>query len=205
MAALYAGSVAHLVDGVPQPGSAAGVTAPARAALEHAHTLDAAGHRANRPKALTASKVLFTDRAGRVLLVQPRYRTDGRWHLPGGGIESDLGESPYEAARREVREELGLDLAPGRLLAVNWAPDPPYPARVAFLYDGGVLDDETLARIRLDPAELRQWRTAAPAELPALVGKGQLRRIEACLTALREGIGPLELVKGRPRPRRPAR
>ncbi|RSS58425.1 NUDIX hydrolase [Streptomyces sp. WAC06614] len=199
MAALYTGSVAHLVDGVPQPGSAAGLGADRRAALEHVHGLDAAGHRANRPKTLTAAKVLFTDRSGRVLLVRPGYREDGRWHLPGGGVESDLGEGPYEAARREVREEIGLDRAPGRLLAVNWTARPPYPAKTVFVYDGGVLDEAGLARIRLDPAELRAWTLASPAELPTLVGKAQRRRIEACLTALREGTGPLELVKGRPR------
>ncbi|MFJ3922024.1 NUDIX hydrolase [Streptomyces sp. NPDC090022] len=199
VAALNTGSVAHLRDGVVQPGSGAGLGAADRAALEHAHALDTASHRANRPKALTASKVLFTDSAGRVLLVLPSYRDDGRWHLPGGGVESDLGETPYEAARREVREELGLDLAPGRLLAVNWSAKRPYPARVGFLYDGGVLDGATLARIRLDPAELRLWRMVSRTELPGLVGKSLRRRIEACLTARHEGTGPLELYAGRPR------
>ena len=46
-------------------------------------------------------------RAGRILLVQrarPPYR--GMWTLPGGRVEPD--ETPEQAARREIEEELGL-------------------------------------------------------------------------------------------------
>jgi ADP-ribose pyrophosphatase YjhB (NUDIX family) len=198
LAALHAGSLAHLVDGVPQPGSPAGLDPVRRAALEHAGAMDAASHRASRPKALTAASVLFTDARGRILLVQPAYGRTDRWNLPGGGVDSDLGETPRAAAAREVREELGLELEPGRLLAVNWAHKPGRPARIRFLYDGGVLADATLARIRLAPGELLQWRAVRAADLRGLV-KGALRRqIVAALGALAEGTGPLELHAGRP-------
>ncbi|MFD6973488.1 NUDIX domain-containing protein [Streptomyces sp. NPDC059949] len=198
LAALHTGSFAHLVDGVPQPGSPAGLDPARRAAMEHAGTLDAASHRANRPKALTAASVLFTGADGRVLLVRPAYGRADRWHLPGGGIDSDLGETPRAAARREVHEELGLDLAPGRLLAVNWSHKPGRPARIRFLYEGGVLDEPVLARIRLDPTELTEWRTVTPTELPTLVKPALRRQITACLTARATGTGPLELHAGRP-------
>ncbi|MEV6578883.1 NUDIX hydrolase [Streptomyces sp. NPDC051582] len=198
LAALYAGSLAHLVDGVPQPGSPAGLDPERRTALEHAGSFDAASHRAARPKAITAASVVFTDSAGRILLVEPSYGNSGRWNLPGGGIDSDLGETPRAAARREVREELGLDLAPGRLLGVNWAHKPGYPARIRFLYDGGVLDAAALARIRLAPFELLRWRAVTAPELRALVKPSLRRQIEACLRARAEGTGPLELHAGRP-------
>ncbi|MGW5851262.1 NUDIX domain-containing protein [Streptomyces sp. NPDC055254] len=197
LAALHAGSIAHLVDGVPQPGSPAGLDPSRRAALEHAGVLDAASHRANRPKALTSASVLFTDSGGRTVLVRPAYGRADRWHLPGGGIDSDLGETPRAAARREVGEELGLDRAPGRLLAVNWAHKHGRPARVRFLYDGGVLDASDLARVRLDPAELLDWRAVDRADLRALVKPSLRRQIEACLDARDSGRGPLELHAGR--------
>jgi ADP-ribose pyrophosphatase YjhB (NUDIX family) len=53
-------------------------------------------------------------RNDRVLLV--RERSDGRWSLPGGWV--DVGESPSQAAAREVHEEAGFEVRPTRLLAV---------------------------------------------------------------------------------------
>jgi 8-oxo-dGTP pyrophosphatase MutT (NUDIX family) len=47
-----------------------------------------------------------------------RRRRGGQvyWSFPGGGIKR--GETPHRAARREVAEELGLDVRPDRLLVV---------------------------------------------------------------------------------------
>jgi 8-oxo-dGTP pyrophosphatase MutT (NUDIX family) len=58
---------------------------------------------------------------GRVLAVQQSYRSYLSW--PGGGVRR--GEEPREAARRELREELGLEVAPddlvlAREMAVAW-------------------------------------------------------------------------------------
>ncbi|AEH36898.1 NUDIX hydrolase [Halopiger xanaduensis] len=47
----------------------------------------------------------ITDPDGRIALVKNRW-SDG-WIVPGGAVES--GEAPADAARREVREETGLE------------------------------------------------------------------------------------------------
>jgi 8-oxo-dGTP diphosphatase len=59
---------------------------------------------------------VFTDAAGRVLLVRPTYKE--HWEIPGGMVEAS--ESPHEAPAREVAEELGIDRPVGRLLCVDW-------------------------------------------------------------------------------------
>ncbi|MEV0593777.1 NUDIX hydrolase [Nonomuraea cavernae] len=55
-----------------------------------------------------AARVICLDGEGRVLLMHWHDRVSGKaiWEPPGGGLEP--GETPLEAARRELTEETGL-------------------------------------------------------------------------------------------------
>ncbi|AUH39161.1 NUDIX hydrolase [Streptomyces sp. CMB-StM0423] len=192
------GAVAHLVGGEPQPGSCAAVSAGRRAELEHAAALDPSSYLAVRPRVLVGAGALVRDSAGRLLLVRAGYRDDGRWQLPGGGVDSDLGETPRPAARRELREETGLNRPLGRLLAVDFASRRPAPALVVYVYDGGVLDAADLAGVRVDGTEIVDWRLAAPDEFDDLLPPRGAAIARAGLGALEDGGGPLDLVAGRP-------
>jgi 8-oxo-dGTP pyrophosphatase MutT (NUDIX family) len=65
----------------------------------------------------SVSAVIF-DRGGRLLLQQ---RSDGgQWGLPGGSVE--IGESLRDAVVREVSEETGLTVVPGRLVGIYSSP-----------------------------------------------------------------------------------
>lgn len=52
----------------------------------------------------TSIKALIFDETGRFLL----SKEGPHWEFPGGGL--DHGEEPHEGLRREVREEMGLEL-----------------------------------------------------------------------------------------------
>jgi 8-oxo-dGTP diphosphatase len=56
---------------------------------------------------VTAGAVI-TDAHGRVLLLKHRFRPGTGWGMPGGFLEA--GEQPEEALRRELREEVGLEI-----------------------------------------------------------------------------------------------
>ncbi|HSK63340.1 MAG TPA: NUDIX domain-containing protein [Pyrinomonadaceae bacterium] len=56
---------------------------------------------------VTAGALIFND-AGEVLLLKHRFRAGTGWGIPGGFLEA--GEHPEEALRRELREEIGLEL-----------------------------------------------------------------------------------------------
>ncbi len=59
-----------------------------------------------------AASAVVLRRDGRVLLVQrARAPLTDTWTLPGGKLEA--GETPEEAAAREVREETGIDVLIG--------------------------------------------------------------------------------------------
>jgi A/G-specific adenine glycosylase len=102
------------------------------------------------------------DGAGRVLLgrrgVEPFL---GLWDTPGGFVEP--GESLEECVRRELREEAGVEVEVGRLVAT--VPDtygPTGDATVNAFYECRVLSGDP--RPDDDVAELRWF---APDELPA--------------------------------------
>ena len=53
-------------------------------------------------------KCVLTRGDGAVLLVRHTYGRTDEWELPGGGVKRR--EAPPDAARRELREELGIDV-----------------------------------------------------------------------------------------------
>ena len=57
-------------------------------------------------------------RDGRIMICQrkPEVHNGLKWEFPGGKLEP--GESPEAALRRELREELGIDVKVGRVMDV---------------------------------------------------------------------------------------
>lgn len=84
-----------------------------------------------------AAGALIRDAEGRILLVKPTYKEG--WDIPGGYVEP--GESPAEACKRELAEEIGLDRDPGRLLLVDWPPHPAEGDKLLFIFHGGSLEN----------------------------------------------------------------
>ena len=159
---------------------------------EGAETAGPAGQAEPLPAIPVSAGALIFDGAGRLLILKPTYKTG--WTIPGGVMEAD-GETPWEACRREVREECGIDLTRGRLAAMDFRrPRPGRPGGIRFLFDCGRVSDGALAGIVVQPEEISEYRLAA---LPDALGllRGPIRRR---VWAAARGRRPVYLEDGRP-------
>jgi 8-oxo-dGTP diphosphatase len=139
---------------------------------------------ATQPRKRVGVDVLLSDEANRILLVDPKYKPN--WDLPGGMCEAN--EPPTEAGRRELKEELGLDLDIGRLLCVDWvSPHGPWDDSLMFIFDGGRLSDAEVSGFQLMDGEIGAFEFCSEAEASARLRPYVWRRVGAALEALRTG------------------
>jgi 8-oxo-dGTP diphosphatase len=134
------------------------------------------------PAIPVSAGALIFDLAGRLLILKPTYKSG--WTIPGGVMEAD-GESPWQACRREVREECGIEVSQGRLACMDFRrPRPGRPGGIRFLFDCGAFGDERLAAIVVQPEEVSEYRFVALQDaLPLL--RGPIRRRVRAATAHR--------------------
>jgi 8-oxo-dGTP diphosphatase len=66
------------------------------------------------PKRMSSAAIMVENSAGELLIVKANYKE--YWTLPGGII--DEGETPKQAACREVNEEVGIDIKPEQVTFV---------------------------------------------------------------------------------------
>ena len=125
-----------------------------------------------------AAGALFFDHQGRVLLVHPTYKDT--WDVPGGYVER--GESPAAACRRELKEELGIDRPPLRLINVDWAPNDHEGDKLLFLFDCGDLGADE-SRIALSTEELDRWEWVDVTRLDDFTIDRISNRIRAAVAA----------------------
>jgi 8-oxo-dGTP diphosphatase len=149
---------------------------------------------AELPAIPVSAGALIFDQAGRLLILKPTYKTG--WTIPGGVMEAD-GETPWDACRREVREECGIEVRSGRLACTDFRPGRPgHPGGIRFLFDCGPVDDAALAAITLQPEEVAGYRLVPLAAALTLLRPPIRRRVRAA--ARHRGFVYLE--DGRPVP-----
>ncbi len=139
---------------------------------------------ATQPRKRVGADVLLCDTAGRLLLVDPKYKPD--WDLPGG--MSEANEPPADTVRRELKEELGLDPHVGPLLCIDWvSPHGPWDDSLMFVFDGGVLTAEQIASLKPLDEELAAFAFCGEEEAATRLRPYVWRRVRAALEGRRTG------------------
>lgn len=139
---------------------------------------------AKQARKRVSADVLVRNRAGHMLLVDPKYKPD--WDTPGGMAEAN--EPPDLAAQRELLEELGLHVHVGPLLVVDWvSPHGPWDDLLAFVFDGGEISDEQISGIRFRDDELSAYAFCTGRQAQQRLRPHVWRRVAAAREALETG------------------
>ncbi len=131
------------------------------------------------PRVQASAGALLFDDAGRLLILKPTYKRG--WTIPGGQIEAD-GETPWDACRRETREECGIEVERGRLVCVDVRPQkrPERPGGLRFVFNCGALREAQVRAISLQAEEISEHRFVDLEEAGRLLSGPIGRRVLAC-------------------------
>lgn len=111
----------------------------------------------NNPKPVTS---VLVEKGGKVLLLQrAKKHLYGYWCLPGGFLR--WHETAQEAARRETKEETGLDVRMVGLIGVYQIDNDPKGMHVDIIYEGSAK-----GQVRLNLEEHHTFEYFDPQVLP---------------------------------------
>src|SRR5260370_13087700 len=119
---------------------------------------------------VTAGAIIFDD-ASRVLLLEHVFRPDSGWGIPGGFLSKR--EQPEEALRRELREEIGVEIDDVSLLLVRTLKR---PRQLEIYFRARVIGTPKPCSFEIKCAE---WFTLD--NLPAELSQDQRRLIERAI------------------------
>ena len=124
-------------------------------------------------KIVLVAAVALVDKDGRVLLSQRPMdkQLGGLWEFPGGKVEA--GERPEAALIRELKEELGIDVAESCLAPLTFASHAYedfhllMPLYVCRRWKGQVIGAESQALAWVRPLKLKDY-PMPPADVPLI-------------------------------------
>lgn len=123
------------------------------------------------PRFAVTTGAVVTDCAGRVLLLKHRFRPGSGWGVPGGFMEK--GEQPEAALRRELREEVGLEVDQIRLFSTRATRKPKQVEIIFCCRAAGETEELNF--------EIQKAAWFLPGELPAELPEPQARLIKRVL------------------------
>ncbi len=143
-----------------------------------------------------SATVFLTDRAGKLLLVQDNEEWGGKWAPIAGLVDVQHHESPSDAAVREAKEEMGLDIKLTDIIGVwtYYAYDADNPElsnpfnddddkpklHVGFAFCGTI---EGGSFTKQDE-EVQNWGFFAPIEIDRMFAEGKIKVPQYNYTAI---------------------
>lgn len=127
--------------------------------------------RASQSRFAVTAGAIITNNEGRVLLLKHRFRPSPGWGMPGGFIEQ--GEQPEEALRRELREEVQLEVQEVKLFHTRAFNE---PQQIEIIFTARAIEDTERLSF-----EIQQAAWFSLDELPSELPKDQAQLIKRIL------------------------
>ena len=136
----------------------------------------------NLPKKHIGVGVLVFNKNRQLLILKPNYKEG--WSILGGGV--DIDETPIEAAIRETREEINLDLENMPLVCVEYTQKKGIkPETLQFIFYGGELDVNEISKISPDKSEHSEFKFVDVSKAINLLNERQRYVIPFCVEAIK--------------------
>ncbi|MEU7050519.1 NUDIX hydrolase [Streptomyces eurythermus] len=155
----------------------------------------------NPPRRRIGALAVIRDGEESVLLVKKAYKEGKNWGLPGGAAHAD--EAPHDTWTREIREETGLDRAPGRLLVVDYVSYSEASGAaegINLVFDGGTVSDTEiqLPEHEGEGAEITDFQFVPLYRLSDFVTPLTEKRIRSAVAVLEDNSSSAYLAEGCP-------
>ncbi|QDK44751.1 hypothetical protein DOM22_06025 [Bdellovibrio sp. ZAP7] len=133
-----------------------------------------------------------------LLLVQPSYSAG--WILPGGTVEAE--ESPMDGLMREVRENLGINITPTHVLAIDYISNKDVKGEyLSFLFGTIDLSEKQAQNVVVSMMEIKNFKFVDIDVAYSMLVPAISRRVASALKAVSENYMMVYLEDGKIPPR----
>ena len=134
------------------------------------------------PRKRMAAGMIFMNEKKELLMLKSDYKD--YWSIAGGVIEKN--ESPLQAAIRETKEEINIDVKQPRLLIIDYvSPKGNEDDNIVFIFYGGVLVQEDIDSIKLQEDEIEDYKFITEKDLKNYTSAKYMKRIPLALNAIK--------------------
>lgn len=130
------------------------------------------------PKKRSAVGILIFNFRNELLVLKLGYSK--YWNIPGGCV--DRGEHLHEALKREMREEIGVEVGIKNCLVVDSKIsmiDDYLDESLQFVFLGEEISDEEIEKIKIDGEEIIDYKFMSLEEAYKVLNPKMLKRIKA--------------------------
>lgn len=130
------------------------------------------------PKKRMGAGIIIRNKEKKILMLKPSYKET--LEIPGGVVEKN--ESPYQACKREVKEELGINIEVEKLLCVDYnSAKEILTESLMFIFYGGEIEED---KIKIDNNEIVAFDFLSLTEIKEKTEPQLYKRIEKSILAL---------------------